>query len=230
MNFKITSYVDAMLSAIRVRFFLLREWIWEICFFGFHYPKFLLADTFLVLSYFFKSPYRIVREWDESHHKKIGPYGELPLSAMRQLYLQLLKDKSIASMTDVGFGRGRLVLWAAMCQKWRVEAIDCVPQFVHKLTKVLSFFRVTNVHVLEAHSDSCDRFNTDLIFINPGDLSEEEGVRLTQKLQSLTQGSYVLTIGFTLPEVELSYQWEGSMMLRCPWGEEVAVLLKKIES
>lgn len=222
------SFFASLWDAIAVRLFLFREWVCHVARYLARHPKYLLADVCLVFSYFFKSPYRMVREWDETHSECIGPYGELPLSEMERVYSLLLKDVLIIKMTDVGAGRGRIALWAACTKGWHVQAIECVPSFCAKLTKILRLFRIHNVEVKKADFAQCGLEDSDFVLINPGELEAEAGGKLVRMLSKLKPGSRILTVGFSLTELSKAYQFDGSIMLKCPWGEELVVLQKKI--
>ena len=217
---------NTLFHAIRVRFFLLKEWIIQFCRYSFLKPRYLFLDIVLVLSYFFKSPYRIVREWDETHDDTIGPYGELPLSEMERIYSLLLKDKEIRIFYDFGSGRGRLTLWAALCMGWTSYAVEIVPLFCKKLDWLIRCFKIRNLHsVLGAYS-SISLKACDLVLINPGELEALQEEKMMSALSSLKAGSYILSIGFTLPSS--SYEVVGMMPLRCSWGDDYAVLQRKI--
>lgn len=222
------SFFQGLSDSISVRFFHLKEWIIHIFTYLFRSPKYLIADICLVLSYFFKSPYRIVRQWDEAHTCQVGPYGEIPLSEMEQLYRLLLKDEPIRSMTDLGAGRGRLALWAAATKGWKVQAIECIPQFCKKAKKIVDLFNIENMEVIERDFSKCPIEERDLVFINPGDMDMEAGKRLISLLLPVPTGCRVVTVGFSLTELAKEYQFEGAMTLRCPWGEELAIVQRKI--
>lgn len=220
-------FFQGLWLSIAVRFFLLREWIVHVLRYLLCHPIYLLADIFLVLSYFFKSPYRIVREWDETHKERVGPYGEIPISEMERMYALLLKNVPIQTMTDVGAGRGRIALWAACTKGWNVQAIECVPTFCLKLKHIVGLFRIRNVDVREVDFAKSDLRSSDFVLINPGELEMSAGTKLLRMLAPLKSGSRILTVGFALSELDSAYQFEGSITLKCPWGEELAVLHQK---
>lgn len=226
MNY-IRLFTKTLYDAIRVRLFLLQEWIRHCCRYLFSHPQYLLLDIALVLSYFFKSPYRIVREWDESHTATtVGPYGELPFSEMERLFSLLLKDKKIGTFYDLGSGRGRIILWAALCKGWNAVGVECVAPFCKKFDRFIRHFHPSpHLHCIQSSYTSVSLDKCDLVMINPGELETLQEQYLLQTLSSLQQGAYVLAIGFTLPSA--SYDLEGIMPLTCAWGEEVAVLHKK---
>ena len=219
-------FVTTLYHAIRVRFFTLMEWILEIGRYLFTRPKYLLADALLVLSYFWKSPYRSIREWDETHEQKIGPYGELPLSEMHRIYELLLADKKISTFYDFGAGRGRVALWAALCQGWNSFAVEIEPTFCRKLQRVARSFRVKNLHVVQKIYQDISLEESDLVFMNPGELEALQEEKLMEMLSRIKDGAYVLSIGFALSHP--TFAFEGMMPLTCAWQEDIAVLQRKV--
>lgn len=217
---------NACLDALKVRFFLLREWVVHVARYVFRKPFYLCVDIALVLSYFFKSPYRMVREWDEQQSEKIGPYGELPLSEMERICSVLLVDKTIQTFYDLGAGRGRLALWAALVKGWKACAVELHPTFCRKLDRIVHFFHVPHVRVIQGDYGSISLEASDLVVLNPGELEAVQEQEIEKKLSSLKKGGYLLSIGFQLSSP--SYEVEGMMPLICAWGDDWAILQRKI--
>lgn len=219
-------FAKALFDAVKVRIFFLREWVLHVIRYSIRRPFYLLVDIVLVLSYFFKSPYRLVREWDEQHREKIGPYGELPISEMERIFSILLSDKKIQTLYDLGAGRGRLVLWAALVRGWKAHAVELHPIFCNKLQRIIHSFRLSNIKVIQGDYGSISLESCDLVVINPGELEALQEEVLEKKLSSIRKGAYLLSVGFHL--TSRSYEVEGMMPLVCSWGEDWAVLQRKI--
>ena len=221
------SFLSQCMRSIKIRFFLLREWIWEIFYYLLRNPKVLFLDSLLVLTYLFVSPYRVVRKWDASHSQQIGPYGEIPLSQMEKLDLILLTGLSIYSFVDLGAGRGRIALWGSVRKGWKTCALECVPLFCKKLESLVRWFRIARLQVQESDWNSAVIGDADLVFINPGEIDEGDGHILCQKLSTLKKGAHVLCVGFRFPDEDHFFQLKGAMTLSCAWGEDTAYLIQR---
>ena len=171
------------------------------------------------------SPYRIVRRWDESHSESVGPYGEIPLSELEKMFCHLLPGEQIAHFIDVGAGRGRVALWAACTKGWRVQAIECIPTFCTSLNLIVKLFSIGSIEVIHGNFADLHVSNeADLVYMNLGDVGSEGGASCLRLLSSLRPGARVVTVGFDLTHLSPRYKFEGSYLLKCPWGEELAVL------
>ncbi len=155
-------------------------------------PKFALVDISLLLSYFFKSPYRIGREFKESE-----PYGETPLATL-DMILEHCPIKPGEVAYELGSGRGRACFWLAVVKGHKTVGIEYIPTFVERAKNIASFFKVSNVSFIQADILKCDLSKATWLYLFGSALSDEDIQKLCKKLEDQPKGSRIITVSYPL--------------------------------
>ena len=102
------NFFELFWANITSRIFNLKDAI-RNCFLYWRDLQFAKIDLYLTMSYFFKSPYRISREFTNDEE----PYGETPLHTMEVIAkaANLTKEDVVY---ELGFGRGRSCFWLSL--------------------------------------------------------------------------------------------------------------------
>ena len=185
------SFFEDLITFFKVRYFnfkdLLRT-IWRY----YKRPKFALVDLALLLSYFFKSPYRIGREY-----KKQEPYGETPLATLDTILSHCpLRPGEVAY--ELGSGRGRVCFWLALYKGHKTVGIEYIPAFVDKAKKIASRFNVKNVEFIEGDILTQDLSQATWIYLVGSALSDDTICKLCKKLEKQPQLTRIITISYPL--------------------------------
>lgn len=189
---------------LKVRWFNFKDLIKTVCCFWLPHPLFGLADCMLLLSYFFKSPYRLVREFTKGQE----PYGETPLVVMKRLAKRLPIGSSDV-VYELGSGRGRVCLWLAMVIGCKTVGIEQVPTFVQKSARIARLFGVKNVQFIEADMLQQDLQAASVIYLFGTALPDEEITRFVTLCKNVRPGTKIVTVSYALTE----YSAEGIVTL-----------------
>jgi SAM-dependent methyltransferase len=155
-------------------------------------PKFALVDLTLLLSYFFKSPYRIAREFNDTE-----PYGETPLATLDALLAHCQLDPSRV-VYELGSGRGRAAFWLALYKGYTTVGIEHIPTFTTRAQKLAKFFKVNNVNFIIADICTYSFENAGLIYLFGSALPDESITELCNNLHQLPSNTYIITISYPL--------------------------------
>jgi hypothetical protein len=186
------------------------------------HPKFFLADVLLVLQYFFKSPYTLVREYDSQHaDDPIGPYGETDFDVFDQIFTEFdISPK--ASVADLGSGRGRLAIFLKLVRyQERVIAYEKLPIFTKRAQRIQKMLAIKDLSFLQGNWLEANFDNIDVIYyynLIPGELS-------AKKLAGLPKTTKIITIGSSLDEdLPGAFTIEKRIPVRFIWGTTEAFL------
>ncbi len=155
-------------------------------------PKFALVDIAVLLSYFFKSPYRIGREHNESE-----PYGETPLATLEYI-LEHCPVRPGEVAYELGSGRGRACFWLALYKGYETVGIEYIPTFVDRANNIASFFKVNNVRFINADMLKADLSRATWLYLFGSALSDESIRELCKKLENQPKGTRIITISYPL--------------------------------
>jgi len=194
---------------LKARLFLLREnCVTLICYWtNFSFAK---QDIQLLYNYFWKSPYRIAREYSGE------PYGETPLTTMDTI----AKEANISSadiVYELGCGRGRSCFWLAAFIGCRVVGIEYVPEFVAKAKKI----KAPLVMFLRENYFESDLEPATLIYLYGTLLSDADIRQACKKFRTLKKGTKIITISYPLSD---GFTLLKQFQVQFPWGKTTAYL------
>lgn len=217
---------ETFVTACKVRLFHLWQFLRNFfCYYLWH-PKFFLADLSILSQYFFKSPYRIVRNYDESHPKhQLGPYGETDFYVMNRLLHEFDIPKT-ASIADLGAGRGRLGFFLRLVRGQKnVLAVEYHPLMVKRAENVRKWLSVSDLSFVHGDWAKVPLDSVEVVYLYGLVVDEEASRKLTRHMSMLKEGTKIITISSWLGEVmPHSFRLEKKIPINFEWGETEAFL------
>ena len=200
---------------LRVRWFNVKDFIKTVVLFW-RKPRFALVDAFLLCSYFFKSPYRLVREFSGGQE----PYGETPLVTLQKIMRRVGCTKEDI-VYELGCGRCRTSFWLAMWQGCETFGIEQVPEFIDKAQKIQKRFGAANLTLLKSDMLDVDWSEASICYLYGTSLSNEAIFKCIEKVKTLQQGTKFITISYSLLEyAKVSHiKLIDSFEVRFAWGK-----------
>jgi hypothetical protein len=186
------------------------------------HPKFLAADVLIVIQYFFKSPYTLVREYDEEHpNDLIGPYGETDFQVFDSMFTAF-DISSKEAVADLGSGRGRLAVFLRLVRHQRhVVAYEKLPIFVRRARWVQKILAVSGISFHQEDWHEADLNNIDVVYY----YNLPPGLGSAKKLASLPATTKIITIGSWLEdELPGAFHLVKKIPIRFIWGTTEAFL------
>ncbi len=174
-----------------VRYFNCRDLVKTI-FLYWRNPRFAVVDITLLLSYFFKSPYRIGRE-----HNNEEPYGETPLATLDTI-LHHCPIGADDVVYELGSGRGRVCFWLALYKGYKTVGVEYIPTFVERAQKIACYFGVSNVEFRLGDMLTTNLHDASWIYLFGSALPDESVEKLCNSLEKLKPGTKILTISYPL--------------------------------
>jgi hypothetical protein len=182
-------------------------------------PRYILADSCLLLSYFLKSPYTIAKEFEEA------PYGETPLSELEKMvrFACVTKEDIVYEM---GAGRGRGCFWLSEKIGCRVVGIEHNPVFVQRAICIARWFSYTNIQFRCEDMLLAKCADATLLYLYGTCLTDEEIIQFVKNCKALRPGTKILTISYSLEEYDKEHKIEliGVIKVTFPWGQTDAYL------
>jgi hypothetical protein len=209
-----------------VRLFRIKEVFFDVHRYYVRHPLFFCADMLVLLQYFWKSPYRCIRQYDEQHpFKEIGPYGETSFGTFEAILTAFSIPKELG-IAELGSGRGRLCFWLRMVRNQRyVLGVEAFPLFVHRAQRVQRWFKVHDLEFLSGNWNDAAFNGIDVIYIYGSALEDGEIKKLAQRLAMLPSGTKIITISYWLDEYfEGHFRREMKTPVTFVWGETEAYL------
>lgn len=183
-------------------------------------PKFAVVDLTLLISYFFKSPYRIGREYKSSE-----PYGETPLATLDTLlsYCPIRPDDTVY---ELGSGRGRACFWLSLFKGYKTVGIEYIPTFVERAQKLAGYFNVNNVEFRCEDILKADLSKATWIYLFGSALPDDTITRLTKRIEHLKPGTKIITISYPLTAYTCNdiIVVTNTVDVTFPWGETQAYI------
>jgi SAM-dependent methyltransferase len=210
------------LLACKVRLYNFSQFFKNLFSYYIWYPKFFLADTFLLLLYFFKSPYTMCREYDERHPKTpVGPYGETDFQALDSI-CTAFKISPNDTVADLGSGRGRLTFFLKLVrQQKEVFAFEQVPLMVQRAKKIQRLLSIEDVHFHHEDWREASFAGIDTIYLYSLSLNDQA----IKKLATLPKSTKIITIGSWLGEdFPDLFHLEKRTHVHFMWGKTEAFL------
>ena len=220
------SWKDTFYLACTVRLYHLWQFVNNLFRYYLWHPTFFIADTLVLAQYFFKSPHKIIFEYDETHHNhQIGPYGETDFRVMEKL----LKGFSIDptdSIADLGAGRGRLGFFLRIVRGQRnVLALEYCPLMVQRAERVRRWLHVRDLSFIQGDWMQTPLDDIDVVYLYGFVIEAEASKKLVRRLSLLKEGTRIITISTWLGEsMPGSFRLEKKLPVHFEWGETEAFL------
>jgi hypothetical protein len=225
---KKTSIAGTFLLACRVRLYNLSRIFQNIIHYYVWHPKFFLADFLLIIQYFFKSPYTLIREYDEKHPMApVGPYGETDFFEFDRL-LTSFEISPQAVVADLGSGRGRLAFFLKLVRgQSRVVAYEYLPIMVQRAKWVQKVLSVRDISFHHEDWHEANFAGVDVLYL----YSLFPGLPIAKKLAMLPKTTKIITIGSWLgSDLPDSFQLIKKVPIRFVWGTTEAYLQTPVEN
>jgi SAM-dependent methyltransferase len=206
--------------SIRSRLFHVADFFYNLVHYWRHIG-FLKIDFSILLQYFSKSPYRIVRDLT------LEAYGETPFSVMDSI-AKALELKPSDHLYELGCGRGRACFFLSYFYRCKVTGVEIIPIFVKKAEEIKMKFCQDNVtfHCSDLFSE--DLSDASCIYIYGTTLDDESIKTLTKKIESLRPGVKVVTISYPLESSKIQVKKE--IPVSFPWGKTTGYIGEIIAS
>lgn len=219
-------WLSVFITACKVRVYNTKKYLEYLLRYYLWCPRFFLVDSANLLWYFFRSPYRMLNQFDEDNPgQALGPYGETDFRTFEKILqsFEISKDVAIA---DLGAGRVRLCFWLALFRKQKtVIAIEPFAIFVERARRLQQWFSVPNLTIVHESVEGASLQGIDVVYaytLEPG----RQHI-LADTLSLLPKGTRIITIGTHLHELKPeSYTLERSLPVHFVWGDTEAYLQK----
>ncbi len=192
-------------------------------------PTFFLMELWIFGQYFFQSPFRLIRVFDELHPERpIGPYGETDFRAFDKL-LDGFKIPRDVTVADLGSGRGRLCFWLRCVRKQaRVIGMERQRLMAERSSRLQQFFKVKNLSFEVGDWEKASFEGVDLCYLYGPAMTDERILHAATRLQHLPVGTKIITISGWLGEV-MPHRFEllQTLPIRFPWGKTEAFLQRR---
>lgn len=212
--------------ACYVRLYHMVQFVRNVGLYYLWHPVFFLVEMTTFGQYFFQSPFRIIRIFDEVHpDSPIGPYGETDFRAFEKL-LDGFKIPTTATVADLGSGRGRLCFWLRYVRKQsRVIGIERQRLMVERATRLQRWFAVDNLSFELGDWEKRPLDGVDVCYLYGPAMTDERILTAATRLQRLPAGSKIITVSAWLGEV-MPHRFElvKTLPIRFPWGKTEAFL------
>ena len=218
--------------ACSVRLYHLRQFFRNFSYYYLWHLKFFLADMLLLSFYFFKSPYRLVREYDQLNPEmSLGPYGESDFYTAARIFSAFSIPKT-ASVVELGSGRGRLCLWLSMVRGQEyvcgIEALDSMSQRARRIQR---WFCRDGLDFYTGNWHAMPLPPVDVYYLYAAAETDEQVREMAHALSRLRKGSRIITIGWWLGEgAPENFVLEKTLSVKMEWGKSRAFLQKVVSS
>jgi SAM-dependent methyltransferase len=197
-----------------------------------YYPdfKFCKMDTALLLSYFFKNPFRISKHFlIHKGESEIYTYGETPLTTL-ELISHNFGIAAHDTVFELGCGRGRTCFWLTQFIGCTVVGIDYVPSFIEKAQKIKDRFQVDKVTFRLEDLFQADLNGATVIYLYGTCFSEAHVDLLIEQFSQLPKKTKIITVSYALTDFqpEAPFQVVKQLTASFTWGEtDVYLQVKK---
>jgi SAM-dependent methyltransferase len=150
------------------------------------------------------NPYRL---------KEAFPYGETPLSSLKQIADRCgLKPED--RVVDLGCGRGRGVFFLSHHYRCQATGIDMIKPFIERARHLAEEHQVPGVSFSCGDMRKFDFSQATFVFFYGTTFSEKFVQHLQAAMKALPQGSKIVTVSSPLEGLQLADQFSVSF----PWG------------
>jgi hypothetical protein len=198
---------------------------WRTLFRYWRRAPFAIVDLTLLLSYFYRSPYRISRTFEEARTSDPAPYGETPL-ALLDTVLQAAGVTKDDGVYELGSGRGRAAFWIALCYGCHTVGIEYHPLFMQVAERIRRFFRVTNLEFRCEDMCTSDYSKATVIYLFGTALRESEIRTLCRRFAVLPHGTTIITVSYPLRAYHPAFTLVRSIEVDFVWGKTTVYIQK----
>ncbi len=213
------TFWDDLSTFMWVRYFNFIDFV-KTVFRYYRKPKFALVDSTLLLRYFFKSPYRIGREYKSSE-----PYGETPLVTLDTILSHCPIGPDDVAF-ELGCGRARACFWLSLYKGYKTVGIEYIPAFVERAEQLAKFYDVKNIEFRLGDILTADLSEATWIYLFGSALPDETITKLTKRLEKLKPGTKIITISYPLSAYTSNdiIKVNQTLDVSFPWGETQAFI------
>lgn len=179
---------------------------------------FALVDLTLLLSYFYRSPYRISRTFEEARAIDPPPYGETSLSLLDTILQAACVTKEDV-VYELGAGRGRAAFWIALCYGCTTIGIEYNPIFMQVAERIRRFFHVANLEFRCEDMLTSDYSRASVIYLFGTALQDSEIRALCRRFATLPRGTTIITVSYPLHDYHPAFTLVRSLAADFVWGQ-----------
>jgi hypothetical protein len=217
-------WLSMFFTSFVVRFHNIKEFV--VNFFRYYLwnPKFFLLDMLNLSFYFFKSPYRMLRRFDEENPGlALGPYGETDFRMFEKI-LDAFSIPQDVAIADLGAGRGRLCFWLALVRhQKKVVGVEPFLPFVERARRLITWFSVAEFCMIPGSIETVSLDGIDVVYAYTLDPGRQH--ILADTLSALPKGSKVITVGSSLQELKpAAFFVESVLPVHFVWGDTTVFL------
>ncbi|HRD56204.1 MAG TPA: methyltransferase domain-containing protein [Parachlamydiaceae bacterium] len=193
----------------------------KVVFFYYRNFSFAKTDLFLLSSYFFKSPFKISKQFLLKKGKKdVYLYGETPITSMAEI-AKLAGIEENDHVFELGMGRGRCCFWLHFFIGCKVTGIEFVPKFVQIANSLKKRLQIENILFLQEDMLK-SAFQEATIFYLYGTCYDEIFIRaLIEKFKKLPKGTKIITVSYPLNDYAKTPYFEvvKKFEITFTWGQ-----------
>ncbi|MFA6915936.1 MAG: class I SAM-dependent methyltransferase [Parachlamydiales bacterium] len=189
------------------------------------------ADLAIVKAYFFKSAFRIHKQFmKDQNATDIYQYGETYLTAFEML----LNTAGVTPQdvyVELGCGRGRTCFWAYAFKKCRTIGLDIVPPFIEIANRIVQKQNLKNIEFV-CQDFLVEKWPEGTVYYIDATLSENHEIaQLIRLFDQLPENTKVIAINMTLtgdyPSERSQWKKLASFDTDFPWGISEANIFVK---
>ena len=200
----------------QIKLFQLREQM-KVCAAYYSSPRFALYEGILAMTSLFFNPYRICRKFlQKKGEKQVHGYGETPLTSFAQL-AQAVELTSNDVYLELGSGRGKTCVWAALFCKCKAFGIEWIPLFFRLSQRLCYLLRIPAVFKLQSIFDA-DLSTVTVAYLYSTQLTTEQIKKIP--FSSMPSGARFILISEPHPIIPVS----KTIPLAFPWGHTQAYI------
>ena len=182
--------------------------------------RFSCADLLVLLSYFWKSPYRIARqEAQRQNIPSLEPYGETPLTTMAVI-AQAAGITQADCVYELGCGRGRSAIWLACFIGCKVVGIDAIERFIQTAQWVVGLLCIPNITFRFEDFRKSTFPGATVLYLFGSQLQDDEILSLVAAIRRERRALKIITISFSLVEYMKADEFVSvkECEVQFPWG------------
>ncbi len=204
----------------QVKWFFLREQLRVVRRF-YKNPRFVLVDVVYGFVNLFWNPYRACRKFLQKRgEKNVHVYGETPLSTFQKLMDAVglcAEDRYV----ELGSGRGKTCVWAALFRGCRVRGVEWMGAFV-RLSRWCGWMSGVEVCFEQNDMRMVDLRDASVVYFYG--IHMESGL-LDGVFSRMARGSRLVTV--SEPVDSEMFEVKKVVSVRFPWGETEAYVHQK---
>jgi hypothetical protein len=188
-----------------------------------YYPHSLFRhiDLSLLSLYFFKSPFKISKEFlIKRGEREVYAYGETPLTTLQEIATQCqISEQDV--VFELGSGRGRGCFWLHCFLGCRVVGIDYIPAFIAKAQHIQNKYHLHDIEFRCENFLKTDCREATVIYLFGTCLEDDFIQKLIKKFKNLPVGTKIITVSYPLSDYasEPIFRVLHTFSVPFNWGE-----------